>query len=152
MAKKGRKKGQKPPPKCKAILLCDQVIIDRLTGKTSVIGIFEKFVLPRFPGFTRPVNAFVQLTDGIGKCNLMVEVHDLQKNEVIGRAQGFGVEFIDRLTKISVIIPVPSLPMAHPGTYDFVVSADGQEIDRQKFAAAETPQQAQEHNGGDDED
>ena len=43
----------KPPPRCNAILLCDQTIVEAVSGKISLIGIFEVFGLPRFLGFTK---------------------------------------------------------------------------------------------------
>ncbi len=35
------------------------------------------------------------------------------------------------------MMPVPPLPVAHPGVYDLVVFASGQEIDRQKFTVSQ---------------
>ena len=70
MAKKGPKKkpkGKIPPPACKALLLCDQTIIEAGSGKVSIIGAFTNFILPTFPGRTSPFTAFVQLADGIGR-------------------------------------------------------------------------------------
>ena len=130
-----KKKRGKPPPKCKAILLCDQVIIDSLTGKPSVIGIFGGFNAPSFPGQTAPFTAFLQLTDGIGEYQITIEILDLQEEAVIARAQGPPINFPDRAMKMNCFIAVPPLPLAHAGRYDFVVLADGQEIDRQQFLA-----------------
>jgi hypothetical protein len=58
--------GQKPPPSCKALLLCDHTIVEAVTGKVSIIGVFGAFVLRTFPGAARPFTAFLQLADGIG--------------------------------------------------------------------------------------
>lgn len=136
MAKK--KKG-KPPPKCKAILLCDQAIADAFTGKLSIIGIFQGFNVPGFPAATVPFVAFLQLIDGEGEYGLTMEVHDLQQDVIIGRSQGATIRFPDRHVKVNQIIHVPPLPLAHAGRYDFVVLADGQEIDRQQFEARQVP-------------
>ena len=89
MAKKrsAKKKGRKPPPKCKAILLCDTIIVDGMTGKATIVGIFDEFDVPFFPGQTGPCNAFLQLTDGIGEYEITVEIHDLREDKVIARAQ-----------------------------------------------------------------
>jgi hypothetical protein len=140
---KTKPKGRRPPPVCKAILLCDQVIVDARTNKVSVIGIFTFFGLPQFPGQTFPVTAFLQLTNGIGKYALTVEIHDLSTGRVIARAELAEVEFEDRATKSNVVFSVPALPLQHPGIYDFVVLADDQEIDRQQFTALKI--------GGDDD-
>jgi len=135
MAKEKKPSGKagKPPPRCKAILLCDQLIVDAQTGKVSVIGVFDGFVVPTMPGRTRPSNAFLQLTDGIGNYSITVEIHDLLEDRVIARAKLAEIGFASRATKGNLVIPVPPLPIDHVGVYDFVVLADGQEIDRQQF-------------------
>jgi hypothetical protein len=138
MAKK-QPKGRRPPPKCKAILLCDQTIVEAVTGKTSVIGIFDSWTFAQFPSLTRPFMCFLQLTDGIGKYAMSVEVHDLQADKIIAQARIPEIAFPDRSQKVNLMIPVPPLPLGHAGSYDFVVLADGQEIDRQQFQAVQVP-------------
>lgn len=138
MAKKAGK-GKKPPPKCKAILLCDQTIVEAVTGKVSIIGIFDSWNFPQFPHPTRPFMAFLQLTDGIGKYAVSVEVHDLHADQIIAQARMAEMMFPERKTKVNLMIPVPPLLLQHTGSYDFVVLADGQEIDRQQFQAVQLP-------------
>lgn len=132
----GKKRvGQKPPPKCKAILLCDHTIVEAVTGKISIIGIFDNWCFPQFPHSTRPFMAFLQLTDGLGAYGVSVNVHDLQADQVIAQARMAEVNFPDRVSKVNIMIPVPPLSLHHAGSYDFVVLADDQEIDRQQFQA-----------------
>ena len=137
MAKKkpSAKKAQKPPPRCKAILLCDQAIVEAVTGKVSLIGIFDRFTLRKFPGHIRQFTAFLQLTDGIGSYKITIEVHDLREDRILARAAIVQMTFQDRSGKANLMIPVPPLLLKHPGGYDFVVLADDQEIDRQQFLA-----------------
>jgi hypothetical protein len=130
----GKKAETKPPPKCKAILLCDQVLIDARTGKISIIGVFEEFVIRRRPGAIAPCNAFLQLTDGIGKYGITVEAHDLREDKIVARTEVTEIEFQERASIQNLIIKLPIL-IEHDGSYDFVVFADGQEIDRQRFKA-----------------
>ncbi len=139
MAKKRTGSGRKPPPKCKAILLCDHTIVEAVTGKISIIGIFTNWNLPQFPHQTRPFTAFLQMTDGIGTYAISVNVHDLQADQIIGQAVVAEVNFPDRATKANLMISVPPLLLQHAGTYDFVVLADNQEIDRQQFDAVQIP-------------
>ncbi len=127
------KKKKKPPPQCKAILLCDQVIVDAMTGKLSIIGIFEQFNVASYPARTVPFTAFLQMTDGVGDYAITLEIRDLGNDTTLGRAAGPTIHFPDRRAKVNFFLPVPSLPMPHAGSYDFVVFADGQEIDRQQF-------------------
>jgi hypothetical protein len=140
MAKKpAYRRATKPPPRCKAILLCDQAIVEAGTGKVSLIGIFDRFAVPEFPGLVRQFTAFLQLTDGIGKYRITVEVHDLREDAILARAAIVQIVFQDRAGKANLMIPVPPLLLKHPGGFDFVVLADEQEIDRQQFAAHRMP-------------
>jgi hypothetical protein len=129
--------GMKPPPKCKAILLCDQVIIDAMTGKASLVGLFDRFNLPTFPGTIPPFWAFLQLVDGIGRYSLTIEVDDLRENAIFARLPPVVVEFPERVNRVNLPIRVGGLPLPHPGVYDFIVLADGQLIDRQRLEAAQ---------------
>lgn len=134
--KKAGKKGQgqpKPPPICKAILLCDKSIIEAVTAKTSIIGIFDSFNVHQVPCRIPPFEAFVQIAEGVGRYDIVVEVHDLRERNVIARAVCPSVEFADRLVRMNLMIPVPSLSITHAGRYDFVIFANGAEIDRQTF-------------------
>lgn len=137
MAKKRpkKKRGGVPPPACKALLLCDQTIIEAGSGKVSVIGAFTNFTLRQFPGFTSPFTAFMQLADGIGRYQIRAEIHDLREDVVLARTQEIPIEFAERLTRISICLPVPPMQLSHPGNYDFVFFANGREIDRQQFSA-----------------
>ena len=94
--KKPAKKEPKPPPRCKAILLCDQTILEAGTAKASLIGIFDKFVVPSFPGVVRPYTAYLQLIDGIGDYVLTVEVHDVAQDVVIARMNPITIQFPQR--------------------------------------------------------
>lgn len=150
MAKKPpRSKGtarrrKKPLPRCKAILLCDCAIIEQGTGNVSIIGTFTHFRLQKFPGLSRPFTAFVQLTDGIGAYDIVVEIHDLEKDTILAKAEGIGINFPEKLGRINVIIPLPSLPIHHAGEYDFVIHANQEVVERQKFTAIAPPEVSDE--------
>jgi hypothetical protein len=134
--KKTEDPGKLPPPTCKAILLCKDIIIEAGTGNISAIGIFQAFLLRKMPGVVQPYKIFLQLTDGIVDhlYKLTVEVHDLANNEIVAKAGGREVKWPDRLLRLNVIIPVPPMKLLHEGPYDLVVFANGQEIDRQQLS------------------
>lgn len=146
MAKRKPKKqaSGKPPPMCKAILLCDAVLSDPFSRKSAIVGIFENFIVPAFPGMTTPFFVFMQMTNGIGRYQITVEIRRLGhggQDETIARASVAEMEFKDRAAKSVLIIPVPPLPLPAAGEYDFIVLADGQEIDRQQFNAVSRPEE-----------
>jgi hypothetical protein len=48
-------RGAIPPPKCKAILLCEKTIIEAGTQQVSLIGITDTFMVPGLPGMIQPL-------------------------------------------------------------------------------------------------
>jgi hypothetical protein len=121
-------------PSCKAILLCEKTVIEAGTGKITLINIVNRFMVESFPGDTERIDAFFQITDAEGKYEIIVEIRDLREDRVLARAIGSEVEIPDRGMACNVVIPVPPLRIEHDGLYDFVILANGQEIDRQPFA------------------
>lgn len=122
-------------PTCKALLLCDDTIIEAGTGKISLVGVFTRFILPSIPGMTRPFHAFLQFTDCVGDLEILINIRDLQDDEAIAETDKLGIHVDNRLQTVNLIVPVPSLPIKHAGLYDFVVFTGTDEIDRQQFGA-----------------
>ena len=124
---------QKPPPKCKAILLCDYVIQDAVTGKNTLVGIFDQLIASAYPFQMPHFHLFLHLVDGIGRYDLSVEIHDLRNATIIARVKTKPVEFRERISRANLILPFNGAQLPHHGAYDFVVLANGQEIDRQQI-------------------
>jgi len=66
----------KPTPNVLALLVCDQIITDRITGKVSLIGMFSKVHGRRFPAAHPMMSVFVAMTDGHGKTDLTIRIVD----------------------------------------------------------------------------
>jgi hypothetical protein len=130
---KGPTKGQKPPPKCKALLLCARAVTDPGTGTTDLFGVFDTVFARRLPAPSPPFTAFASLTDGHGDYRLAVEVYDLADGAQVAGADGPVASFPDRFSRQNLFINLPPLRLAHEGRYDFVLLADGQEVERTTF-------------------
>lgn len=125
---------QRPPdPVCKAILLCQKTILEADTGMVSLIGIFDGFGVGEH-GLSGPAEAFCRITEACGSYRLTVEVQDLSTGNAIAGADGGDIDIDDMLSSANVVIPIPPIPFPHPGKFDFVVFANGVEIDRQQFS------------------
>jgi hypothetical protein len=132
----GVEKVGKPVPRCKTILLCERAITEPGTSKVDLIGVHDKLVVPRVPTQARPMTLFLQLVDWIGRYSITAEVIDLNTGHSLANGKGATFEFKDRLAVIQIILPLPPLPLQHEGSFDVVVFADGQEIDRRKFTVS----------------
>ena len=135
----GSGRAGKPVPRCKALLLCERALRDAGTGQFSLIGIVRQFVVPRLPAQSPPVTAYLQLAEGIGSYAISAAVGDLSTGQALAEGQGASFSFPDRLTVLEILLPLPPLPLRHEGSFDLVVSADGQEVERQKFAVVLSP-------------
>jgi hypothetical protein len=126
---------EKPPPRCKAMLLCERTMVEAGTTKVTLIGLIAAHVMQQFPGRTPLMRTFLYLVDGIGEYDITVEVHDLADDRIIFRAKGRRISFPDRLASRLLFFSIPPLPILHPGRYDVVVLGNGKEIERQQFRA-----------------
>jgi len=112
------KMGQhKPVPDVLAMLVCDQIITDRLTGKQSLIGMFSKIHAVKVPATHPQLCVFVALTDGHGKVVLTLRIVD--SNEARPPiVQGKGtVEFKDPRAIANLGLQFHGLTFPEPGEY-----------------------------------
>lgn len=137
--KQGDGKGQIPPPKCKALLLCQYALVEAKTGRPSIIGVINNLTVPRCPIVIPPMHAFLQLVNGIGRYDIVLNFQDIAEGVVLRRGIGLSVIFVERLLKMNIILPIPPLRIPHEGVHEIVIFANEQEIERQKFAAIIEP-------------
>jgi hypothetical protein len=126
--------------------------VDLYSGRVTIVGILDRFDLQAFPGQTKQCMAFMQLSGGIGRCQIIIDIEDLEDGQTIARARGPGIEFPDRLSRINLIIDLPPIPLEHPGLYDLVVLSNNEEIDRQRFRARSLTSEGDVDDGGEDEE
>ena len=66
----------KPAPDVLSMIVCDQIITDRITGKQSLIGMFSRVHSPVFPAVHPQLSVFVALTEGHGEVELRIRIVD----------------------------------------------------------------------------
>jgi hypothetical protein len=123
-----------PLPVCKAILLCKHVRKDD-SGELSLTGLVGNFFLDQSL-VAPPTELFCQLTDALGRYNVVVEIHDLERNEVVGRSEPTEFEAVDPLMSLDVVMPISGMKFQRTGLHDIVVFANDEEIDRKQFGVA----------------
>ena len=67
---------QRPAPDVLSMIVCDQIITDRLTGKQSLIGMFSRVHARGFPAAHPQLSVFVTLTEGYGETELLIRIVD----------------------------------------------------------------------------
>ncbi len=106
-----------PPPDVLSLIVCDQIINDRMTGKHSLIGMFSRVHARVFPATHPQICIFASLTDGHGKVHLtirIVDANDARKPIVEGKGR---VEFKDPRAVAHLALQFHGLTFPEPGAY-----------------------------------
>lgn len=67
---------QKPAPDVLSLIVCDQIITDRMTGKQSLIGMFSRIHARAFPASHPQLCVYVSLTEGYGETEFVIRIVD----------------------------------------------------------------------------
>jgi hypothetical protein len=106
----------KPAPIGVAIVICDQIIEDKLTGKKSLIGIFNQIATQSFPCRHPQVCVFVSLTDGRGQSAARLRIVHDESEHVVAEVNG-NIQFPDVNTVIELNFNLVGLVFPDPGAY-----------------------------------
>jgi hypothetical protein len=108
------------------MLLCDRTIVEAGTGKVSIIGTFDSCRVERLPGYTIPFTIYVVLIEGVigHDYEIAVDFYDLNDNSLVSHTIGSRALWNERLSRISLVMPVAPILIERPGDYDLVVLAD----------------------------
>jgi hypothetical protein len=113
-------------PDVLSLLVCDQILIDRLTGKTSLIGMFSTIGAQRYPVRHPQLCVFASLTDGRGPTPLeltIVDSEDARPPIVSGTAT---VEFKDPRAVACLNLHFNGLVFPEPGGYRVQLKCHGE--------------------------
>lgn len=113
-------------PDVLSLLVCDQILMDRLTGKTSLIGMFSTIGAPRYPVRHPQLCVFASLTDGRGPTPLeltIVDSEDARPPIVSGTAT---VEFKDPRAVACLNLHFNGLVFPEPGGYRVQLKCHGE--------------------------
>jgi hypothetical protein len=105
-----------------AALVCDVAVKEPATGKSCLIGIFDRVHTMRFPS-ARPMTLYLKLTDAEGAYQLVVRYVHLDTGAVIAEAHT-EVVATNRLESVDGHVDFGQLALPRPGRYEFQVLAN----------------------------
>ncbi len=109
----------KPPkPAFSSFLIADTVIQENVTGKWSVIGIFDKIYTNHVPFSFPKLGLFICITDAVGEYGIRVEFLD-DNDKKLSQFEGIQLEIKDRLSSVGFGIQTSNLPIPKLGKYNF---------------------------------
>ena len=116
----------RPPPDVLSMVVCDQIITDRATGKQSLIGMFSRIHAQGFPASHPQLCIFVALTDGYGETELeirIVDANDERPPLVAGKGR---VRFKTPRAIANLALQFHGLTFPEPGEYRVQLWAGGE--------------------------
>jgi uncharacterized protein YegP (UPF0339 family) len=111
-------------PVVKAMLVCDNIIIEAVTNKESLIGIFEQINTPNFPVIHYLLGVYVKFTNAQGMYRFRLELRELETDKIIGFGETPEIECRDKLASIELPFKLGGLKFEHPGRYEFRLLAN----------------------------
>ncbi len=129
-----------PPavPTVVALVLCDQVIDDRLSNKKSAIGIFNTVVVPRVPTTISQFYVLASLTEFTGRTELELRLVRDADNQVLFSGQG-AVEAPDPLAIVDLVFAMQGLQVTDGGQHAFELLTGGTLLSRRRFQVVQRP-------------
>jgi hypothetical protein len=116
-----------PPPIAVSLILCEQVIVDRDSGRPAPIGIFSRFYVDRFPSGPQRFSAFASLTNGRANGTVRLVASRLDTGEAIYQRE-HPIAFSDPLEVVNLRMRLRSIRFPVPGLYEFVLFVDSDPV------------------------
>ena len=104
-------------PTCLSMIICDQVIEDRGTGKRSLIGIFHNINTMRLPATFPSAYVFISLANGKGKVQGRLECVNEKTNEELFNIQGT-LDFSGSEDIAEMVFGLENINFKEAGAYD----------------------------------
>jgi len=131
---------EKPSPTGLAIVICDQIIEDKLTNKKSLIGIFNNIASQNFPCRHPQLSVFVSLTEGRGSYNARLRIAHEETGRVTAELNG-QIQFPDIHAVVEVNFNLLGLEFQQPGLYSIEFYCDDALVLERRFHVTQLKQQ-----------
>jgi hypothetical protein len=112
-----------PPPLLLSAIVCDRVILDRLTGMPSIIGVLQTISAVKYPARHARLAFFCELTNGHGKAKITTKLVDVQQEDQALLEQTVQGEFVDVKQVVALQFGFEGIVFPHPGEYRFQIYA-----------------------------
>lgn len=119
-------------PTLVSLLICDQVIDDRLTRKKSVIGLFNTVIVPGVPATINRLVVLASVTEIVARTPLELRLVRDADNAVLFRSAGH-VEAPSPLATVDLVFQMQGVRIPEPGQYAFELLSSGQILGRRRF-------------------
>ena len=120
------------PPTLVSLILCEQIIDDRITNKKSAIGLFNMILVPTLPVTLHQMVVLASLTEIEGQVDLELRLIRDTDNAVLFRTQG-PVKAPSPLATVDLVFRMQGIKIPVAGQYAFEVLFAGELLSRRRF-------------------
>ncbi len=115
-----------------SLLVCDQVIDDRLSNKKSAIGIFNMILVPKVPTVIQQLAILASLTEFDGQADVELRLVRDSDNEILFSGGG-QVNAPSPLAVVDLLFALQGVQIAESGQYAFELLSGGEILGRRRF-------------------
>src|SRR5947208_16835519 len=112
------------PPVAISLVICDQVIIEQVSLKVSLIGIFDRLRVDQFPSEPQRLSVFATFNDYVGECTMDLDVARMDTGDSIHH-QSHRTYFTDKVQPVHVHLSLKRFVFPVAGAYQFSLSWRG---------------------------
>ena len=124
-------------PYPKALLLCDAIIVDEISKKKTLVGVFSQINIESFPAHFYPMTLYARLIDAEGVYDFILQYVQVSNDKLLNKADIPNVTIPDRLAIHEIVIKLPILPIPDPGQYEFRIWANNKYVGSTSFKAVQ---------------
>lgn len=111
------------------MLICDHIHRDTLSGKPTLLGVFDEIHPRAYPAELGPVGVYINLTNMRGRYALGLDWLRGDTEEELARIEvALRVDVQDPLTRVEAAVMNEHLPVPAPGRYVLRLRANGRHI------------------------
>jgi len=125
-------------PALVSLLICDQVIDDKLTNKKTAVGLFNTVLVPRLPTVIQQMTVLASLTEIETRVTLELRLVRDADNEVLFHTHG-PVEAPSPLATVDLVFSLHGVRIAAAGQYAFEMLCAGEVLGRRRFQVLSRP-------------
>jgi hypothetical protein len=120
-------------PILKAMLVCDQTLVEEGTNKRSLIGIFDRITANAVPTVHPSMSVYVQFREIEGTFRFTLELYDISADKVLHKASINDFKVQDRSRDCELVFNLLSVRFEHAGEYEFRIFIDDMIFGQKSF-------------------
>ncbi len=135
-----------PTPALNAMLVCDTIICDQRSGRSSIINIFNYIRGSSEPVRMARLAVYARVTDAQGQYVFKLELVNLKDMQIVGSQTSpapIGIE--DRMAVYELAFFLQNVIFHAVGPYEFRLYADGKFVGNHSFVVV-VPAKKEEHD------